>query len=119
MLELSLLPYERPRRAQNAPIPGTEPKAHDSGNSTEKEPERCSSGLYDKPDGGPLLTVDLDLSKGWNADQIDPVWSHKSSADRDGFDGLIDGTGANGLYLRGTVLPQDGCQCAGNSLGLG
>src|SRR5690606_10925715 len=80
--------------------------------------ERSSPGLNDKPDGSPLLTVNLDLSERRNTDQINAVGGHEASADGDRLDRLIDGAGADGLHLRGPVLPQHGSQSTGDSLGL-
>ena len=56
-----------------------------------------------------LHTVDLDICKGRNADQIDAMRRDEAARNCDGLDRLVERTGAHGLHLGTAGRPQDAC----------
>ena len=57
------------------------------------------SWLDQQPDRRAFLPVDLDVGERRNQSEFDSGWRQKSTRDRNSFDGLVEGSRADCLYL--------------------
>jgi hypothetical protein len=71
----------------------------------------------DELDGGSFFSIDVDIRKGGDGDQVDAIGGHIASADGDGLDGLIDSSGSHGLNLGCSPFAQHCRQGAGYCFG--
>ena len=61
--------------------------------------QRLTLRLDDEPNGGALLIVNVDIDKRRNTYNMNIFFGQITLGDHDGFHGLIDSAGANGLDL--------------------
>ncbi len=77
--------------------------------------QRLTLRLNGEPNGGAFLIVNIDIDKGRNTCNMNIFFGQITLGDHDGFHGLIDGTGADGLNLNMARLAHDAGNRAGDS----
>lgn len=65
--------------------------------------------LHKEFDRGPFLSVDLNLGKRGNTDEVDTIRRDEAAGNRNRFDCLVDGPGTDRLKLSGAFLTDDCC----------
>src|SRR5437764_9473146 len=70
------------------------------------------TGLDQQTDPGPLLTVDGNVDERWNTDQVEATGRHVAARYGNGFHGLIDGAGADGLHFNPALAAYHPRDCA-------
>lgn len=73
--------------------------------------------LDQEPDCRAALTIDLDVSEGWAAVEVEARRRNIASGDSDGLDGLIEGAGPDHLHLGGAMAADDAGKRPGHSIG--
>lgn len=66
-----------------------------------------STGFDDEFDGGADFILDLDIHEFGDADDVDAIVFEVAGGEDEGFDGLVDGAGADGLHFCAFVFADD------------
>jgi len=77
------------------------------------------TGLDNELDRRPLLSVDLDIRKGGDTDEVQSTRGHKPACDRYGLDGLVERSRADRLDLCTAPLSNHSSDGAGHGIGIG
>src|ERR1700693_576518 len=69
--------------------------------------DTASAHLHQECDPGPFLAIGRQVDEGRDAYKVEAHWRDVTAGDSDRFDGLVEGTGTDGMNLDTLLTPDD------------